>query len=79
VFYGDDNGDFAAADSATGKRLWSFAANQNWRASPMTYTAAGRQFVAIAGGPNILAFAITPGSGSPRPRSGPRPSRTGSR
>ena len=56
VFFGDDSGDFSAADAATGKRLWHFSANQNWRASPMTYIAGGRQFIAIAGGPNILVF-----------------------
>ena len=58
IFFCDDNGDFAAADAATGKRLWHFAANQNWRASPMTYTVGGRQYVAVAGGPNILVFGL---------------------
>jgi alcohol dehydrogenase (cytochrome c) len=58
VFYGDDNGDFAAADARTGATLWRWSANANWKASPMTYLASGRQYVAIAGGPNVLAFAL---------------------
>jgi len=58
VFYADDSGDFAAADAATGRPLWRWAANATWKASPMTYLADGRQYVAIAGGPNVLAFAL---------------------
>jgi alcohol dehydrogenase (cytochrome c) len=58
VFYGDDSGEFAAVDAKSGRPLWRWAANANWKASPMTYLANGRQYVAIAGGPNILAFAL---------------------
>ena len=58
VFLGDDSGDFTAVDASTGRPLWRFAANQPWHASPMTFTAAGSQLVAIAGGPNILVFGI---------------------
>ncbi|MGE0407496.1 MAG: pyrroloquinoline quinone-dependent dehydrogenase, partial [Candidatus Korobacteraceae bacterium] len=58
VFFGDDSGDFSAADASTGKVLWQFAANQNWRASPMTYMFDGKQYVAVAAGPAILTFAV---------------------
>ena len=58
VFFADDNGDFAALDAKTGKRLWRFTANQFWKASPMTFTAGGQQFVAIAGGSDILVFGL---------------------
>jgi alcohol dehydrogenase (cytochrome c) len=58
VFFGDDGGDFAAADASTGKRLWNFPANQLWKASPMTYMFGGQQYVAVAGGPNVLSFAL---------------------
>jgi alcohol dehydrogenase (cytochrome c) len=58
VFYGDDNGDFAALDAKSGRKLWSWPANANWKASPMTYLAGGRQYVAIAGGPNVVAFGL---------------------
>ena len=56
LFYGDPPGDFVALDERTGKPLWHFPAGSENRASPMTYMAGGRQFVAIAVGPNILCF-----------------------
>lgn len=58
IFYGDDSGDFAAADARSGKVLWRFPANQTWKASPMTYLHNGRQYVAIASGPTVIAFAL---------------------
>ncbi len=58
LFYGESGGTFAAADAATGKTLWHFNTGQVWKASPMTYTAKGRQYVAIAAGGNILAFTL---------------------
>jgi alcohol dehydrogenase (cytochrome c) len=58
VFYGDDSGAFAAVDATDGRPLWSFRANQPWRASPMTYMVDGRQFVAVAGRTDILVFAL---------------------
>ncbi len=61
VFTGEDDGTFTAFDGRTGRRLWRFAANAHWRASPMTYTARGRQYVAIAGGGVVYAFALPEG------------------
>jgi alcohol dehydrogenase (cytochrome c) len=58
VFFGEDGGAFTAADAATGRVLWRFEANAAWKASPMTYVFDGRQHVAVASGPNILAFAL---------------------
>lgn len=58
VFFGHDNGDFAAADARSGKLLWSFPANQGWKSSPMTYLMGGRQYIATAAGSNIIAFAL---------------------
>ena len=58
VFFCDDSGAFAAADARSGKRLWSFQTSQVWKASPMTYMFDHQQFVAVASGPNILAFAL---------------------
>jgi alcohol dehydrogenase (cytochrome c) len=49
-----------AADAVTGKPLWSFQTSQTWKASPMTYQFDGKQFVAVAAGPNIIAFGILP-------------------
>lgn len=59
VFYGDTGGSFAAADGKTGKPLWTFTANEPWKASPMTYTINGRQYVAVASGGNILSFSLS--------------------
>jgi PQQ-dependent dehydrogenase (methanol/ethanol family) len=58
IFFGESSGGFAAADATTGKYLWHFEANQPWKASPMTYTVNGRQYIAIASGANILSFAV---------------------
>jgi alcohol dehydrogenase (cytochrome c) len=59
VFFGEDSGALMAVDAANGAPLWQFQANQLWKASPMTYVFDGRQHVAVASGPNILAFALT--------------------
>jgi alcohol dehydrogenase (cytochrome c) len=58
VFYGESSGGFAAVDARTGATLWHFEAGTTWKASPITYTVAGRQYVAIAAGANILSFAL---------------------
>jgi alcohol dehydrogenase (cytochrome c) len=58
VLFGENSGAFMAADAATGKVLWSFATNQVWKASPMTYLFDNKQFVAIAVGQSIMAFAL---------------------
>jgi alcohol dehydrogenase (cytochrome c) len=58
VFFGEDSGAFMAVDAATGKPLWHFQTSQTLRASPMTYSFDGRQYVAIAAGPNILTFGL---------------------
>jgi alcohol dehydrogenase (cytochrome c) len=58
VFFGGDDGAFSAVDAKTGKLAWNFPANQLWKASPMTYLADGKQYVAIAAGSNIVAFGL---------------------
>jgi PQQ-dependent dehydrogenase (methanol/ethanol family) len=58
VFYGDRNGNIIAADANSGKPLWSFRANGPSKASPMTYIVDGKQYVAVAVGPNILSFSL---------------------
>ena len=58
VIAADDSGALIAVDAESGKPLWSFPTNQTWKASPMTYMFDGKQYVAIAAGPNILAFAL---------------------
>ena len=58
LFYGQPNGGFVAADERSGKTLWQFPTNARMKASPMTFTFRGKQYVAVAAGPNILCFGL---------------------
>jgi len=66
VWFGEDSGAFAAADARSGQDLWHIQTNastelgdgHSWRASPMTFLAGGKQYVAVAAGPNILCFGL---------------------
>jgi PQQ-dependent dehydrogenase (methanol/ethanol family) len=66
IFFGEDSGALGAVDARTGKDLWRVQTNasaalgdgHSWRSSPMTYAAAGRQYIAFAAGPNILCFGL---------------------
>ena len=59
IFFGDDDGAFAALDAKTGAPLWHFPLNVHWHASPMTYLVDGKQYIAVAAGASIMAFALT--------------------
>jgi alcohol dehydrogenase (cytochrome c) len=58
IFFCDDSGALAAADAKSGKLLWHFHTNQAWHASPMAYAVDGKEYVAVAAGSNIIAFAL---------------------
>jgi PQQ-dependent dehydrogenase (methanol/ethanol family) len=58
LFYGDPSGNVVAVDARNGKTLWHFANNGENKASPMTYSVNGKQYVALAVGPNILCFGL---------------------
>lgn len=68
VFTGRTAGWFDAYDAKTGDRLWTFRMGAGCNAAPMTYRAAGRQYVAVAcgghanferqGGDVLVAFAL---------------------
>lgn len=58
VFYGQPNGGFAAVDEKNGKPLWKFPTNAKMKASPMTFSVGGNQYIAVAAGPNILCFGL---------------------
>lgn len=58
VFFGDDAESFEAVDGTTGKPLWHFNTGQPLHASPMSYAVAGKQYVAIASGTDLFAFAL---------------------
>ena len=60
VFFGEDSGALMAADATTGKPLWQFQTNQTWKASPMTYMFDGKQYIAVASGSTVIAFALLP-------------------
>jgi len=59
VIFGEDSGALMAADAVSGKPLWSFQTSQLWKASPMTYMFDNKQYIAVATGPNIIAFGLT--------------------
>jgi alcohol dehydrogenase (cytochrome c) len=61
IFFGDDSDAFEAVEAATGKPLWHFNTGQPINASPMSYAYAGRQYVAIAAGSNVISFALPAG------------------
>jgi PQQ-dependent dehydrogenase (methanol/ethanol family) len=58
VFHGETGGRFAAVDARTGKTLWTFPTNEFPRAGAMTYMVGGKQYVAVASGGDIVAFAL---------------------
>jgi alcohol dehydrogenase (cytochrome c) len=58
IFFGDDNGAFTAVNARTGLPVWHFQLNARWKASPMTYAIDGRQYIAVAAGASVIAFAL---------------------
>jgi alcohol dehydrogenase (cytochrome c) len=58
VFFGEESGEFMAADASDGKVLWNFYGNQNWKASPMAYMFDGKEYLAVIDGGNVIAFAL---------------------
>ncbi len=58
LFFGNDAEAFEAVDARTGQSLWHFNTGQSMHASPMSYEAAGTQYVAIASGSDVFSFAL---------------------
>ena len=58
VFSGTIEGDFFAADAASGDVLWRFQTGGRVYANPITYMSEGRQFIAIAAGNGLFTFAL---------------------
>jgi alcohol dehydrogenase (cytochrome c) len=58
VFGGVRDGNIVALDARSGAHLWHFQTNANIAASPMSYAIDGRQYVAIAAGNSVYAFAL---------------------
>jgi len=62
VFFADDSDSFEAVDAKSGKVLWHFNTGQVMRASPMTYSVAGVQYVSIAAGSDVFCFSLAANS-----------------
>jgi alcohol dehydrogenase (cytochrome c) len=58
VFSAEQFGQFTALDAKSGKVLWHFNTGDLITASPITYSIDGRQYVAVASGSNVFAFAL---------------------
>jgi PQQ-dependent dehydrogenase (methanol/ethanol family) len=58
VFAATAEGWIVSLDSKTGRPLWKFYTGAPIAASPMTYTVAGEQFVAVAAGNMVYAMAL---------------------
>jgi alcohol dehydrogenase (cytochrome c) len=56
VFFGDIGGNFYALDAANGEKLWSQDLGGAIGGGVITYTANGRQKVAVAAGITMLAW-----------------------
>ena len=58
LFVGGREGYFQALDARNGDLLWRAVTGGNTLAAPITYEAAGRQFVAIASGHSLFVFGL---------------------
>jgi len=58
VFSGDHDGNFFAADSKTGEKLFQYQTGSAIFAPPTTFMIGDRQYVAIASGANLTSFAL---------------------
>jgi alcohol dehydrogenase (cytochrome c) len=58
VFSADHEGTFFAADSTTGKKLYSFQTGAAIYAPPTSYQVDGRQYVVMPSGTTLTAFAL---------------------
>lgn len=58
VFFGDDAESFEAVNASSGEPLWHFNTGQSMHASPMSFAAGGKQYVAIACGSDLFAFGL---------------------
>jgi alcohol dehydrogenase (cytochrome c) len=57
VFGCSNEGDFFALDAATGKSLWHYQTGGAVLANPISYLSEGKQYIAIAAGRSLFAFA----------------------
>jgi alcohol dehydrogenase (cytochrome c) len=58
VFTGGNEGYFFALNARTGALLWKFTVGGAVVSGPMTYSVGGRQYIAVAAGNSLFAFAL---------------------
>jgi len=58
IFGGDREGYFIALDAKTGKVLWKFQTGGGLSAPPVSYMYEGKQYIAVAAGSSMVAFAL---------------------
>ncbi len=58
IFSGDDDGNLVALDAKSGRHLWNFNMGEMLTASPVTYQADGKQYVAIASATAVFSFGL---------------------
>ena len=58
VFQGSDTGEFFAFDARSGAQVFKHTSARSIRASPITYRANGKQFVAIVATNTVLTFGL---------------------
>jgi alcohol dehydrogenase (cytochrome c) len=58
VFTGDAEGNFIALDAASGKALWHFQMGGAVYAAPIAFAVDGKEYVTIAAGSAVYAFAL---------------------
>ena len=52
------DGYFYALDARTGQQLWQMALAGSVHASPISYAVGGKQYIAVAAGNTLFAFAL---------------------
>jgi alcohol dehydrogenase (cytochrome c) len=58
LFSGGREGFFYALDARTGTLVWKFTVGGPVQSGPVTYSAGGRQYVAVSAGSSLFAFAL---------------------
>ncbi len=61
VFAGEEDGNVMAFDATSGKNLWRLQTGAGLRAGPMTFMHNGKQYVVVASGGTVIAFALPEG------------------
>jgi alcohol dehydrogenase (cytochrome c) len=61
LFSGGKEGYVFALDARTGELLWKASVGGQVNAGPMSYSVGGRQYVTIAAGSSLFAYALPPG------------------